>query len=80
LQKPVIVDYDGLLRLARTIKNSTLKRVQLPFLGLRFTVNPQTARIAAATAPQSAAARSSARQLVRLILTTSARPTWNAKT
>jgi hypothetical protein len=33
LQKPVIVDYDGLLRLARTIKNSTLERVQLPFLG-----------------------------------------------
>jgi hypothetical protein len=33
LQKPSIVDYAGLLRLARTIKNSTLKRVQLPFLG-----------------------------------------------
>jgi hypothetical protein len=33
LQKPVIVDYDGLLRLARTFKNSTLKRVQLHFLG-----------------------------------------------
>jgi hypothetical protein len=27
LQKPSIVDYAGLLRLARTIKNSTLKRV-----------------------------------------------------
>jgi hypothetical protein len=33
LQKPSIVDYAGLLRLARTFKNSTLKRVQLPFLG-----------------------------------------------
>jgi hypothetical protein len=33
LKKPVIVDYDGLSRLARTIKNSTLERVQLPFLG-----------------------------------------------
>jgi hypothetical protein len=34
LQKPGIVDYAGLLRLARTFKNSTLKRVQLPFLAL----------------------------------------------
>jgi hypothetical protein len=33
LQKPGIVDYAGLLRLARTIKNSTLKHVQLHFLG-----------------------------------------------
>jgi hypothetical protein len=33
LQKPGIVDYAGLLRLAKTFKNSTLKRVQLPFLG-----------------------------------------------
>jgi hypothetical protein len=33
LQKPSIVDYAGLLRLARTIKNITPKRVQLPFLG-----------------------------------------------
>jgi hypothetical protein len=33
LKKPVIAGYDGLFRLARTLKNSTPKRVQLPFLG-----------------------------------------------
>jgi hypothetical protein len=32
LQKPGIVDHDGLFRLARTIKNSPLKRGQLPLL------------------------------------------------
>jgi hypothetical protein len=32
-----IVDYDGLLRLARTIKNSPLKRGQLPFLDKQTT-------------------------------------------
>jgi hypothetical protein len=33
LKKPGIVGYAGLFRLAKTIKNSTIGRVQLPFLG-----------------------------------------------